>query len=52
MQSALTKVEGVSKADVKMPDKATVTVKDGVTAKDLIKAVKAAGYKATEVVEE
>ncbi len=49
MQSALSKVAGVIKADVKMPSSASVTVdksKD-VTAEKLIAAVKAAGYSAS-----
>lgn len=46
MQSALTKVEGVSKAVVTKPDKAVVTASADVDPKDLIKAVKEAGFKA------
>jgi len=49
VQSALTGVEGVSKAVVAMPDSAVVTAKSNVTAADLIKAVTAAGYGASEV---
>lgn len=48
VQSALTKVKGVSKVVVTMPNKAVVQAKSGVSAQDLIKAVKAAGFTATE----
>lgn len=48
MQSALTKVKGVSAANVTMPDKAEVTAAKDVDIDDLIKAVKAAGYIATK----
>ncbi|MBM3877552.1 MAG: hypothetical protein FJ386_12685 [Verrucomicrobia bacterium] len=49
MQSALSKVAGVTKADVKMPNSASVTVdkSKNVTAEKLIAAVKAAGYSAS-----
>lgn len=43
------KVPGVVEADVALPDKAVVKVKkDKVTAKELIAAVKKAGYEAKE----
>lgn len=49
MQSALSKVPGVKKAEVALPDKAVVTVDKGkVTTRQLIAAVKKAGYGATE----
>lgn len=48
VQSALTKVKGVSAANVTMPDKAEVTAAKDVDIDDLIKAVKAAGYIATK----
>ena len=51
MQSALTKVKGVSKATVSMPDKAVIEAKEGVTTKTLIAAVKAAGFGASEKIE-
>jgi copper chaperone CopZ len=47
VQSALEGVEGVSKAEVSMPDKAVVTAKSSVTDEALIKAVKDAGYGAS-----
>jgi copper chaperone CopZ len=49
VQSALSKVPGVIKAEVTMPDKAVVTVdKKKVKSDQLIKAVKKAGYSAKE----
>ncbi|MSU22020.1 MAG: hypothetical protein EXS30_11575 [Pedosphaera sp.] len=49
MQSALSKVPGVIKAEVTMPDQAVVKVdKNKVTAAKLIEAVKKAGYGAKE----
>ena len=49
MQSALSKLPGVKKAEVSLPDKAIVTVeKSKVTTDQLIAAVKKAGYGATE----
>lgn len=43
------KVPGVVEAEVALPDKAVVKVKKGkVTPKDLIAAVKKAGYEAKE----
>ena len=47
MRSALEGVEGVSKAVVSMPDSAVVTAKGSVSNKDLVKAVKDAGYGAS-----
>ncbi|MBI4663449.1 MAG: hypothetical protein HY735_32000 [Verrucomicrobia bacterium] len=48
MRSAL-KIPGVKNAEVALPDKAVVTVEKGkVTTKDLIAAVKKAGYGAKE----
>ena len=48
MQSALSKVSGVVKAEVTMPDKAVVTVEKGKASADqLIAAVKKAGYGAS-----
>ena len=48
MRSALTNVTGVISAEVTMPDKAVVKVQnDKVTAKQLIAAVKKAGYGAS-----
>ena len=47
MQSALEGVEGVTKADVSMPDKAEVTAKSSVSNDALIKAVKDAGFGAS-----
>jgi len=49
VRSALTGVEGVSKAAVSMPDSAVVTAKNSVEAAALIKAVTAAGYGASVV---
>jgi copper chaperone CopZ len=47
VQSALSKVEGVVKAEVTMPDKATVTIQKGKVSTDkLLAAVKQAGYSA------
>jgi copper chaperone CopZ len=50
VQSALSKVPGVIKAEVEMPDKAVVTVdkQKSVTSEKLIAAVKKAGYSAKE----
>jgi copper chaperone CopZ len=47
VQSALEGVEGVSKAEVSMPDSARVTAKSSVSNEALIKAVKDAGYGAS-----
>ena len=48
MQSALSKLSGVVKAEVTMPDKAIITVEKGkVTNDQLIAAVKKAGYGAS-----
>jgi len=47
VRSALEGVEGVSKADVSMPDKAVVTAESSVSNDDLIKAVKDAGFGAS-----
>ncbi|MGB1873390.1 MAG: cation transporter [Akkermansiaceae bacterium] len=47
VQSALEEVQGVVSASVSMPDTAVVIVKSTVSAKDLVKAVKAAGYGAS-----
>ena len=49
MRSALEGVEGVSKAEVSMPDKAVVTAKSDVSNDALVKAVEAAGFGATVV---
>ena len=43
MRSALTKVDGVTKAKVTMPNKAVVTLSKKVNAKTLEAAVKKAG---------
>jgi len=49
VQSALSKVPGVKKAEVSLPDKAVVTVHKGKVKTDqLIAAVKKAGYGAKE----
>jgi copper chaperone CopZ len=50
VQSALSEVPGVVKAEVTMPDKAVVTFdkKKNVTAGKLMAAVKKAGYSAKE----
>ncbi|MDB4054476.1 cation transporter [Akkermansiaceae bacterium] len=47
VRSALEGVEGVSKAAVSMPDSAVVTAKSSVSDKDLVKAVKDAGFGAS-----
>ena len=47
VRSALEGVEGVSKADVSMPDKAVVTAESSVSNDDLIKAGKDAGFGAS-----
>lgn len=49
MQSALAKVKGVSNAKVSLSQKAAVVqVDSSVSSAELIKAVKAAGFGATE----
>ena len=49
VESALAKVDGVSKANVSMPDKAVVTYDPAKTKpEDLIAALKKAGYPAAE----